>query len=347
MAEPNNRRRGAERLDPKLKTRSTAKRSVGAATGRGEKTRQTRTSALRFESNSHWQTAKTAFSRLLTTPGATLMTLAVLAIALALPGVLYTGLKNVQQLAQSWEGDPRIALYLDQALSDEQADGFSRQLLLREDLQAVELTSREKGLEEFRALSGFGDVLEYLDHNPIPAVITVLPKRMSPDELIELQQQLESEPQVEEADLDMAWVQRLSGALEVAQRAVVILGLLLATAVLLVVGNTVRVSIESRRDEILVAKLVGATDEWVRRPFLYTGAWYGVLGGLAGWGLIQFSLMLIDTPVRQLAGLYQNSFSMLGLGIVDTLLLIGLSLVLGLAGAWVAVGRYLRAIEPE
>jgi len=190
-------------------------------------------------------------------------------------------------------------------------------------------------------------VLEYLDHNPIPAVITVLPKRMSPDELIELQQQLESEPQVEEADLDMAWVQRLSGALEVAQRAVVILGLLLATAVLLVVGNTVRVSIESRRDEILVAKLVGATDEWVRRPFLYTGAWYGVLGGLAGWGLIQFSLMLIDTPVRQLAGLYQNSFSMLGLGIVDTLLLIGLSLVLGLAGAWVAVGRYLRAIEPE
>jgi len=337
----NQRRRGAERLDPKAKPAPS--RTASATAGR--KPRKAR--ALRFDSENHWQTAKTAFSRLLTTPGATLMTLAVLAIALALPGVLYTGLKNVQQVAAGWEGDPRIALYLEQAVSDEQADSFSRQLLLRDDLAAVELISRTEGLKEFRALSGFGDVLQYLDQNPIPAVINVQPAAMSNDELIELQQQLEMEPQVAEAQLDMVWVQRLNSGLEVAGRVVIMLGLLLGLAVLLVIGNTVRVSIESRRDEILVAKLVGATDTWVRRPFLYTGAWYGLLGGLTGLGLIYGALMLIDTPVRQLAGLYQNSFSLLGPGLLESLLLVVFSLLLGLIGAWVAVGRYLRAIEPQ
>jgi len=341
MAEQNNRRRGAQRLDPQVKP--TVKRTASATSGR--KPRQAK--ALRYDSDNHWQTAKTAFSRLLTTPAATLMTVAVLAIALALPGVLYSGLKNVQQVAASWEGDPRIALYLDLSVDDQQADSISRMLLLRDDLAAVELISRADGLAEFRALSGFGDVLEYLDQNPIPAVITVQPHPMSNDELIELQQQLEMEDGVAEAQLDMAWVQRLNSALEVAKRVVVMLGLLLATAVLLVIGNTVRVSIESRREEILIAKLVGATDSWVRRPFLYTGAWYGFLGGLCGWGLIQLALMLIDTPVRELAGLYNNSFSLLGLGVVDTVLLISFSLLLGLVGAWVAVSRYLRAIEPQ
>lgn len=337
----NQRRRGAERLDPKAKP--APRRTASATSGRKAKPAR----VLRFDSENHWQTAKTAFSRLLTTPGATLMTLAVLAIALALPGVLYTGLKNVQQVAAGWEGDPRIALYLDITATDEQADSFSRQLLLREDLAAVELISREQGLAEFRALSGFGDVLQYLEQNPIPAVINVQPASMSNDELVELQQQLEMEALVDEAQLDMVWVQRLNSGLDVAQRVVIMLGLLLGLAVLLVIGNTVRVSIESRRDEILVAKLVGATDAWVRRPFLYTGAWYGLLGGLFGLVLIYSALMLIDTPARELAGLYQNSFSLLGPGALESVLLILFSLSLGVLGAWVAVSRYLRAIEPQ
>lgn len=341
MADQNQRRRGAERLDPKAKP--APRRTASATSGRKPKPAR----SLRFDSADHLQTAKTAFSRLLMTPAATLMTIAVLAIALALPGVLYTGLKNVQQVAAGWEGDPRITLYMELTVDDSQADSFSRQLLLREDLTAVELISRADGLAEFRALSGFGDVLEYLEYNPIPAVITVQPAAMNSDEMVELQQQLEADERVAEAQLDMAWVQRLTSALDVAQRVVVMLGLLLGLAVLLVIGNTVRVSIESRRDEILVAKLVGATDEWVRRPFLYTGAWYGLLGGVLGWALIQSALLLLDTPVRQLSGLYNNAFTLLGPGILETILLISFSLLLGLIGAWVAVGRYLRAIEPE
>lgn len=347
------RRRGAERIDPQQRqqTKPTTS-SRGASTQRETKSKPRQgakrlVGSLRFDSNSQWQTARMALARLISTPAASFMTLAVLAIALALPGVLYTGLKNVQQLALRWEGEPRIALYMQANVENEVADRLSRELLLHDELREVELISKEQGLEEFRQLSGFGDIVDYLDVNPLPTVIMVLPKRMSSDQLIELQQQLEVREEVSEAVLDMAWVQRLNSALLVAQRAVVILGLLLALAVVLVVGNTVRVSIESRRDEIIVAKLVGATDAWVRRPFLYTGAWYGLLGGLIAWVLIQFSLILIDTPVRQLSDLYQSPFSLLGLGVLDTLLLLSLSLLLGLGGAWVAVGRYLRAIEPS
>ncbi|MBY4678630.1 permease-like cell division protein FtsX [Marinobacterium arenosum] len=345
MAKPQKeapRRRGAERID-----RQTGRMPVGEC-GIGQDRRRSRfTEALRFDSNSHWQTARTALRRLFSTPAATLMTMAVLAIALALPGVLFAGLKNVQQLALRWEGEPRIALYLQPELQDAAADRFSRSLLLRDDLRAVELISREQGIAEFRELSGFGDVLDYLGSNPIPAVISVLPRSVSAAELTALREQLQALPEVEEAALDMAWVQRLNGALQVAQRAVLIVALLLASAVLLVVGNTVRVAIESRRDEIVVAKLVGATDGWVQRPFLYTGGWYGLFGGLLAWCLVQFSLMLLDTPVRQLADLYQSPFNLLGLGVVDSLLLLLISIGLGLGGAWLAVNRYLRQIEPE
>lgn len=343
------RRRGAERIDPSKVTRRTQNKQGGAGKGQaqGKNSRARLASALRFDSNSQLQTAKMAFARLLQTPAATLMTIAVLAIALALPGVLYTGLKNVQQLALSWEGEPRIALYLEKSVTNEAAEALRQSLVANEDLAEVELITREQGLEEFKRLSGFGDIADLLETNPIPTVIMLLPNRMSPDQLLGLQQQFETFEEVSEAELDMAWVQRLSSALNVAQRIVVVLGLILALAVLLVVGNTVRVSIESRRDEIVVAKLVGATDAWVRRPFLYTGAWYGLLGGLIAWTLIQVSLMLIDTPVRQLSALYQSSFGLLGLGVLDTILLLVFSLSLGLGGAWIAVGRYLKAIEPS
>ncbi|MCV6589196.1 MAG: permease-like cell division protein FtsX [Marinobacterium sp.] len=347
MAEDNNNRRqgaprGAQKVTPP--PRQVVKRGASAT---GRRPAAKRASALRYDSDNPWQTAKTAFARLLVSPAATMMTIAVLAIALALPGVLYVGLKNIHQVSTSWQGDPRIALYLELSVDDSQAAELSRYLQQREDLAEVELISRKDGLEQFRSLSGFGDVISYLGYNPIPAVINIEPQRMSDDELIELQQQLELDPLVAEASLDMIWVQRLNSALEVTQRLTVMLGLLLGLAVLLVIGNTVRVSIESRRDEIVVAKLVGATDGWVRRPFLYTGAWYGILGGVCGWGLIQAALMLLDTPVQKLSGLYQNAFVLLGPDLIETSILIGTSLLLGLIGAWVAVSRYLRSIEPR
>jgi len=336
-------RRGAERLQP---NRQPAEQV--AQTPRGAKQHKVESADHRRSWLRHNRSVgRDAFARLWQTPLPTLMTLAVLAIALALPGFLYTGLKNLQQLSAGWEGEPRISLYLQQKLNDDDADRFSRTLLLWDELAAVELTSKEQGLLEFRQLSGLGDVLDYLNSNPLPAVITVIPRDISLKNLPLLQARLQELPEVDEAVLDMEWLQRLNGFIGVAERVTFVLALLLMLTVLLVIGNTVRLSIESRRDEIVVSKLVGATDAWVRRPFLYTGAWYGVLGALLAWVIIHFSLLMLKTPVEQLAQLYQSNFEPLGLGLVESLCLLLVSLLLGGAGALIAVGRHLSDAEPR
>jgi cell division transport system permease protein len=275
------------------------------------------------------------------------MTLAVLAIALALPGLMFVGLQNVYTLSDGWKGDPKISLYLQQTLSESQAEAFSQKMLLRQDLIAVELITKDQGLLEFQKISEFSDVLAFLDDNPLPAVVVVQSRDSSATVLARLQQELLALPEVEDAVLDMIWVERLASFVELANRLVLVLGGLLALSVLLVVGNTIRLSIENRKDEIQVAKLVGATDAWVQRPFIYTGFWFGLLGALIAWLFVQISLLLVSAPVTQLAGLYQSEFVLEGLGFVDSLIMLLTGILLGLFGAKLAVGRHLREIEPK
>ncbi|WP_299202800.1 permease-like cell division protein FtsX [uncultured Amphritea sp.] len=295
----------------------------------------------------HVEVARLSYYSLLSQPLTTFMTLAVLAIALALPGSLYTGLKNLQQLGSGWDGDPRVALYLKLSVTDAEAETLSRELLLREDVAATELITAKQGMLEFKAMSGFGDVFSFLDSNPLPAVVMVMPRDLSVASVPLLQAKLQALPQVDEAIVDMAWVQRLAAFVVLAERAVWVLTALFVMAVLLVVGNTIRLSIESRREEIVIAKLVGATDAYVRRPFLYDGIWFGVAGGVFAWLLIQLSLLLLDGPVGALVSLYDSQFELAGLGFVETILLLVISIVLGLCGAWLAVGRHLRQIQPQ
>ena len=294
----------------------------------------------------HLTVARQALLRLWSTPLASLMTLAVLAIALALPSFIFTALKNVEQLSAGIDTDPHISLYLDVSLSAERVDQFSRELLLRDDLISVELISPEKGLDDFRQYTRFDDLLEFFDSNPLPAVITLIPGSKEPAVLERMQQELAQLPEVTEARLDLEWVRRLEAFMALAGRGAWVLGGLLSLTVLLVVGNTVRMTIEGRRDEIIVSKLVGATDAWVRRPFLYSGVWYGLFGGLLAWLLAQLALTLIAQPVQALATLYINGYVVQGLGVRASLGLLAIAILLGLGGAWIAVGRHLRDIEP-
>ena len=295
----------------------------------------------------HADVARQSYRSLLGKPLTTIMTLAVLAIALALPGSLYTGLKNLQQLSQGWEGDPRVALYLHMSVNEQQAEQLSQELLLRDDVSAVELITAAQGMHEFKAISGFGEVFSFLDQNPLPAVIMVMPRNLSVATVPLLQARMQELPQVDEAVVDMEWVQRLAAFVILAERAVWVLAALFVLAVLLVVGNTIRLSIENRKEGIVIAKLVGATDAYVRRPFLYDGFWFGVAGGLLAWLLIQISLLLLNNPVQQLMQLYNSQFELSGLGFTDTILLLLISILLGLLGAWLAVGRHLRQIQPH
>jgi len=294
----------------------------------------------------HLQALVESLGRLARTPLATLITVAVLGIALALPAGLHLLLSNARQLGDTWQGAAQISLYLQQAVDGKAGAALAERLGDHRDVAATRYISRGDALEEFRQLSGFGGALDALGENPLPAVVVVQPATVEPARLEALQAELQALPEVELAQLDLAWVQRLYSLMDLGRRAVLGLGALLALGVVLIIGNTIRMAIESRREEIIVIKLVGGTDGFARRPFLYTGFWFGVLGGLVAWLLERLTLWSLEGPVQRVALLYQSSFRLQGPGFDEAVLLLALAALLGLAGAWLAVGRHLRAIEP-
>jgi cell division transport system permease protein len=207
---------------------------------------------------------------------------------------------------------------------------------------------RQEALAEFRRLSGFGEALDLLGENPLPVVLLLQPSQRAstPEGAAALADRLGKLPEVDMAQLDLEWVRRLHAMTRTAERGIWVLVTLLSLAVLLIVGNTIRLEINNRRQEIEITKLVGATNAFIRRPFLYDGLWYGILGGLIAWLLITLSLLLLQGPVADLAGLYDSQFDLAGLSLGGSLVVLGGSGLLGLAGAWLAVGRHLAAIEP-
>lgn len=296
----------------------------------------------------HGQVAADSFQRLLGQPVSSVMTWLVIGIALALPASLYVGLVNMQTLGDAWDSSARLSLYLKMDVDDDRARALAAELKNDAALIAVEYTDQETALAEFRAISGFGDLLDGLDGNPLPALITVEPKPgLSADNLAGLQQRLAEQAEVDSVQLDLEWVQRLYALVRLGQRLAVTLAGLLALGVILVIGNTIRLAIEGRREEIVITKLVGGTDAFVRRPFLYTGLWYGLGGGLCAWLIVGLSLWVMSAPVARLAGLYGSNFSLDGLGFFATVLLWLAGALLGLAGAWLAVARHLGDIEPK
>jgi len=297
----------------------------------------------------HRLVARESLSRLLATPLATAMTWLVIGIAMALPTGLFVALGNIEAISGGWDGAAQMSLFIDKSVSEPEAKTLADELRRREDVDEVVFISSEQALAEFQELSGFGDVLQNLDSNPLPSVILVRPGQRGDGAVLseELFNELRDLPQVAEAVLDLQWVQRLYAIMDLGRRLTLALAGLLSLGVLLVIGNTIRLAIEGRRDEIVIVKLVGATNAFVRRPFLYTGLWYGLGGGLTAWIIIGISLLWLRSPVAQLAGLYQSDFDLQGLGVAASLLLWTISAGLGLLGAWLAVGRHLGAIEPR
>ena len=297
----------------------------------------------------HAQMSLASLGRLSRSPVSTLMTAAVIGIALALPGGLHLLVDNVRELSGTWQGTASISLFLNEGVSDAQIEAVRRQVALRNDVAETRVIDRGQALDEFRRLSGFGEALELLDHNPLPAVVLVRPQpRIAGAEAVgRMARELQGYREIDLAQVDLQWVERLGAITRTIARGVVVLAALLAGAVLLIVGNTIRLEIQNRHSEIEIVKLVGGTDAFIRRPFLYEGIWYGLLGGLIALALVLGSLYLLDGPVERLAGLYESSFS---LAVIDAASLLGVLLggpLLGLAGAWLAVGRHLAKVQPE
>lgn len=296
----------------------------------------------------HLQAFFYSLGRMWRNPFSSLMTVTVIGIALALPSGLHVILKNIQGISAGWENAAQISLFLKREVAEERARNLVASLKAMPEITDVKYLSPEAALEEFRQLSGFGDALNALDDNPLPTLLIVQPASefTAPAQIENLLDRLRNYREVDIAQLDMEWVKRLYALMEIGKRGVLVLAALLALAVLLIVGNTIRLAIQNNRDEIEVQKLIGATDAFIRRPFLYSGIWHGVLGAIIAWLLVVISLWLLNGPVQRLSLLYGSDFELGSLGLSASVTLVTAGITLGLLGAWAAVGKHLREIEP-
>ncbi|MCB5161791.1 permease-like cell division protein FtsX [Marinomonas algarum] len=297
----------------------------------------------------HQATLAESFMRLVHYPLASVMTVMVIAIALSLPGGLYVLLKNVHAVTDQWEQQSVITLYLFPELEDTQALALSHRLSAQEEIASVEYISKEEGLRYFERSSGYEQIMSALPENPLPIVLRVLPNEVvdvaTLPNLQALRDQLASQKEVDHAELDAQWLQRLASILSFGQRFSYALSILLIVAVLLIVGNTIRMAVESRRDEVLVMKLVGATDAYIRRPFLYMGFWFGVLGGCFASLCILVLSWWVSSPAERLIELYQSGFQLQTFNADEIVLCLTISALVGVIGAWIAVNRHIANIE--
>ena len=297
----------------------------------------------------HQDAALNALGRLVRQPVSALMTLLVIGIALALPAALHLLVQNARMVSGEWANAVDLSVYLTPGTSEADINLVKESIEANEQVDGIILLSAAEALRDFTSLSGFGKALEALENNPLPATIIVRPNALDgePEQVARLADQLRSLPNVDLVQLDTEWVERFHGMLNVIRRAVAVAATLLALAVLIIVGNSIRMEIQQRRDEIEVTKLVGGSDAFIRRPFVYTGIWFGLLGGIIATLLVTSAVALMSEPVSRVAGLYGSQFRLTGLVDLQWLWLIGLATLLGAIGSWSAASRHLKAIEPS
>ena len=297
----------------------------------------------------HVQSSLFAAGRLARAPVATAFTVLVIAIALTLPTALGLAIISVRQATGDFASAVDVSVYFRQDVPVEKARQLAQSLRQRSGIQSVTLIPADEALESFRQRSGFGAALDAIGENPLPHALDVRPTAdaADPEHMESLQQYLQAWPEVEVVQLDSEWVRRLNAILDLLRGAVTGAAVLLGIGVLAIIGNTVRLEIYNRRAEIEVTKLVGGSNAFVRRPFLYTGLYYGVAGaGLAAL-LVMLGLTLLNGPVTRLATSYGSEFRLMTPTIAQVGLLLGVGGALGLVGAWLAAARHLARIKPR
>ena len=294
----------------------------------------------------HVNTLLGALGRIGNTPFGAALNVLVVAIALALPTAMQVLIANVNRLSPAFDDAADITVYLELEVNEERGRDLSDEIATRADVESTRFVSKLDGLEEFKAWTNFGGALDALEDNPLPHAIRVRPDVAGIDEIDALAAGLEALTEADFVQVDRVWVERLEAILALGGRAAAVLTALLGAAVILVIGNTIRLEINNRRTEIEVLKLVGATDAFIRRPFLYTGLCLGALAAVTAAVMIAVGLWLLAGPVRELGALYAADFRLSGLSLAGFGYLVGGGAGLGFVGAWMAAARHLKAIEP-
>ncbi len=297
----------------------------------------------------HSQAASASLSALCRKPLATLMIILVLATVLTIPLLFWIFSNNLKQVAHSWPQTGRIALYLHPALSTSDIEAFFNQLKSRAEIGSISLISASQGLTELQKQEGMQDILHYLPENPLPAVIDIVPALAlnTPDKIDQFFSELRAYPQVEQAKLDRQWVNKLYALLSFTRKIAHVVMSFLTLAVIFIISTTLRLAIQKHHDEIKVLKLIGATDSFIARPFLYSGIWYSMGGVLLAIILINFFLLFLAISGKELLLAYHISFPFIGLSTKHICIIIMEAVLLGWLGANFSVKRHLVAIEPS
>lgn len=296
----------------------------------------------------HKKQAMQALKEMMRRPLGNALTLAVIAMSLALPSSLYLVGKNLSIVADSWQAPSQVSLYLEVGLSEAEATSLQGEVRGWSETSDVLYISPEQGLADLSKLSGFDQALTLLDENPLPAVLIVTPvvEWQSTDKVKELVRRLQAQPDVAEVRLDDDWLQRLDALRDLAVTVASVLAILMLSAVFLIVGNTLRLNVLAHKEAIQVMKLVGATDGFILRPYLYTGMWYGLWGGIFAWILTAIVTVLLNGAVDTLALLYNSHFRLVGLTWDESLLLLMMAAFLGVLAARLSASKNLKEIEP-
>ena len=290
-----------------------------------------------------------SLGRLSRTPFTSAMTILVLSVAISLAGCFYIVVANIQQLTGNLQASNQMSLFLKEHINETAAQKLAEQLAHNENIESIKFISKKQAMDEFKANSGFGDALNALETNPLPNVIQILPKGVldSREALDNLMADFKKMPEVDFVQVDMQWVERLQAIMRIASRAVTLVGILLGFAVTFITGNTIRLELHNRQDEVFISKLVGATHAFIQRPFLYTGFWLGFIAGFLAWLIITIMLLIVESPVEKLSSLYNSSFELLYLSFSEFILLLMMASGLAVLGSWAVLHYQLRQIKPQ
>ena len=296
----------------------------------------------------HASSAIGALGRIMRHPFSSLMIVLVIAVTLAMPAAINVVVKNARAISGSWDNALDFSVFLKQGLSESEAEGLGRLIEQRADVESVQFISATTALGEFKEQSGFGAALDQLPDNPLPHTLVVRPSPGNTSaSMTLLKEELDNLPESEFVQIDTEWVQRFHAILDIVRQAIAIGAALLGIAIIVIIGNTIRLDIENRREEIEVTKLIGASNGFVRRPFLWTGFWYGLLGGLMALALVYGGLSLLEGPVARLAGLYQGGITIASVDLAEAGAIVGIGIFLGLFASWLTAARHMRRIEPR
>lgn len=293
----------------------------------------------------HLRTLFSSLGRFSRAPFNSMMTVSVIAITLSLPAGLLVSINNLQTLSGQVDLNHNMSIFLQPSLTLTQAEVLSHQLQTNDLISQATLIDKQAALDEFRQHSGFNLAIGMLEDNPLPHVIQVSPNTDNQTAVKALIAELEQHAGIQLVQMDLAWLERLNGFLQIAQRAASLITALLGLAVLLIISNTIRLELQNRRDEIDITRLVGATPAFIMRPFIYSGFWHGLFGGVLACLLVNLSIWLIDSPTSSLANLYNSSFSLQNMSFYHAILWVIFAISLGITGSWVVVKRYLTELE--